>query len=399
MTMSTEARSAPAVSSPREPPVGQAAYIDPVTGRAYPLGEPRWRSDDGGPLMITPLPGIGRHEIDRGRRSLWRYAAALPVVVRDPVTMGEGCTPLIERRWKGTRALFKLEWFAPTGSFKDRGASVMVSILRQQGVTHLLEDSSGNGGAAVAAYAAAAGMRAKILVPAYTQPAKTVQMRAYGADVELVPGTRQDTADEAIRQSERIFYASHNWQAFFLQGTKTLAYELWEDLGFEVPDNVIIPTGAGSNVLGCDIGFGELLRCGEIRRRPRLFAVQPVNCAPLHASFAAGSDDLVPVETRPTIAEGTAIAMPVRPREVLAAVRRSAGRTVAVTEDDITATAMELAASGLYVEPTGASAAAALTRLLEQGVIQPRETTVVVLTGTGLKATQRLGQLMGVPGV
>ncbi|MBV9219682.1 MAG: pyridoxal-phosphate dependent enzyme, partial [Methylobacteriaceae bacterium] len=294
-------------------------------------------------------------------------------------------------------ALFKLEWFAPTGSFKDRGASVMISVLRQQGVTRVLEDSSGNGGAAIAAYAAAAGIRAKILVPASTQPAKTVQMRAYGAEVELVAGTRQDTAEAALRQASEIFYASHNWQAFFLQGTKTLAYELWEDLQFRAPDNILIPTGAGSNILGCDIGFGELLRRGEIDRLPRLFAVQPMNCAPLHASFEAGADDLIPLETRPTIAEGTAIARPVRAREVLAAIRRSDGTTVAVREDQIIAAFEELAGCGLYAEPTSAAAAAALSSLLAQGTIKPAQTSVVVLTGTGLKATQRIGELTGVP--
>jgi threonine synthase len=375
---------------------GAPAYVDPACGRAYPIDNPRWRSDDGRPLMITPLKGIDRSEIERGRRSIWRYAAALPLVVTDPVTMGEGCTPLVKREWDGARALFKLEWFAPTGSFKDRGASVMISLLRQQGVKELLEDSSGNGGAAIAAYAAAAGLKAKILVPAYTQPAKTIQMRAYGAEVELIPGTRQDTADEAIRQADEIFYASHNWQAFFLQGTKTLAYELWEDLGFNAPDNILIPTGAGSNILGCDIGFGELLRLGEIERLPRLFAVQPVNCAPLHASLIAGADDFVAVETRPTIAEGTAIAKPVRMRDALAAIRRSGGGSVAVSEEEIVSAQMKLAMSGLYAEPTSASAAAALSRLLEQGRILPAEMTVVVLTGTGLKATQRIGELMGV---
>ena len=220
--------------------------------------------------MITLLPGIGRGEIHSGTPSLWRYAASFPVPVANPVSMGEGCTPLVDHPWRGGRAHFKLEWFAPTGSFKDRGASVMISILRQQGVTRLLEDSSGNGGAAIAAYAAAGGTEAKILVPATTRPGKTVQMRAYGAEVELIPGTRQDTADEAERQAERIFCASHNWQAFFLQETKRLAYELWEDLGFRAPDNVLTPTGPGSNVLGCDIGFGELLRRGEIERLPRL---------------------------------------------------------------------------------------------------------------------------------
>ncbi len=375
---------------PADPP----AYVEPASGRLYRIDEPRWRSENGLPLMITPLPGLGRDDIATDRRSIWRYAAALPIDVADPVTMGEGCTPLVERRWNGARAHFKLEWFSPTGSFKDRGASVMISALRQQGVTRLLEDSSGNGGAAIAAYAAAAGIRAKILVPAHTQPAKTVQMRAYGAEVELVPGSRQDTSDEAIRQASAIFYASHNWQAFFLQGTKTLAYELWEDLGFKAPDNVFIPTGAGSNVLGCDIGFGELLRRGEIQRLPRLFAVQPANCAPIQAGFALGAADFAPVDPQPTIAEGAAIARPVRAREALAAIRRSGGSAVAVTEAEIVDATLQLARSGLYAEPTSAIAAAGLSALLRQGAIGNEETNVVVLTGSGLKATQRLGELI-----
>jgi threonine synthase len=378
-----------------KPPGESPAYVDPASGQKYPISEPRWRSDTGAPLMITGLPGIRRDRIDTGKRSLWRYAAALPVDVPDPITMGEGCTPLVSRRWRGVPALFKLEWFSPTGSFKDRGASVMLSILRDQGVTRVLEDSSGNGGAAISAYAAAGGIAAKILVPAATAQDKTVQMRAYGAEIELIPGTRQDVSDSAIRQAATIFYAGHNWQPFFLQGTKTLAYELWEDLGFKRPGNVIVPTGAGSNVLGCDIGFSELLRRGEISRLPRLFAAQPENCAPLHARFVAGSEDFAPVEVRPTIAEGASIAKPVRTREVLSAVRRSGGATVAVSEAEIEAALFELSRLGLYAEPTSALAAAAFTKLMERGIIQPSETTVLVLTGSGLKTTQRVGALMG----
>jgi threonine synthase len=378
------------VKSP-DPP----AYVDPISGRKYPISEPRWRSDTGAPLMITALPGIGRNMIDTGKRSLWRYAAALPVDVPDPITMGEGCTPLVSHKWGGVPALFKLEWLAPTGSFKDRGASVMISILRGQSVTKVLEDSSGNGGAAIAAYAAAGGLAAKILVPASTAQDKIVQMRAYGAAIELIPGTRQDASNAAERQAAIIFYAGHNWQPFFLQGTKTLAYELWEDLKFKAPDNVIIPTGAGSNVMGCDIGFGELLRHGEIPSLPRLFAAQPENCAPLHASFVARSDDLTPVEVRPTIAEGASIAKPVRAREVLAALRRSGGATVAISEVEIERALFELSRIGLYVEPTSAIAAAAFTKLLERGVIRPDETSVLVLTGAGLKTTRPIGELIG----
>ncbi|HEY1778965.1 MAG TPA: pyridoxal-phosphate dependent enzyme [Roseiarcus sp.] len=371
------------------------AYVDPVSGETYPISEPRWRSETGAPLMVTALPGIGRDTVDTRVRSLWRYAAALPVEVPDPITMGEGLTPLVSRDWRGAPALFKLEWFSPTGSFKDRGASVMLSILRAQGVTRLMEDSSGNGGAAVAAYAAAGGLRAKILVPAATAEDKIVQTRAYGAEIKRIPGTRQDTSDAAEREAAQIFYAGHNWQPLFLQGTKTLAYELWEDLAFNAPDNVIIPTGAGSNILGCDIGFTELLRRGEIGKLPRLFAAQPENCAPLHASFAAGSDELTPVEVHPTIAEGASIARPVRSREVLGSLRRSGGATVAVAEAEIEKALFDLGRLGLYAEPTSALAAAGLTKLVERGAVRPGETTVVVLTGSGLKTTRRVGQLMG----
>jgi threonine synthase len=310
--------------------------------------------------------------------------------------MGEGCTPLVSRNWHGSPTLFKLEWFTPSGSFKDRGASVMISILRQQGIDRVLEDSSGNGGCAVACYSAAAGMRAKILVPAYTQPGKTVQMRAYGAEVQLVAGSREDTAREALCQAEHVFYASHNWQAFFLEGAKTIAYELWEDLGFAVPDNIVIPTAAGSNVLGCDIGFGELMQQKEVHRLPRLFLVQPENCAPIHVSFTAGRDELLPVTVKPTIAEGTAISCPVRLKEVLQAIRRSRGATITVSEEEIVTAVKELAGMGLYAEPTSAIGAAALSKLLAAGTIKPGEVTVVLLTGSGLKATQRIGELVGV---
>ena len=313
-----------------------------------------------------------------------------------PISMGEGCTPLIPRNLHGADVHLKCEWFMPTGSFKDRGASVMLSFLKAQGVTHVLEDSSGNGGAAVSAYAAAGGMRATIMAPDSTSPAKTVQMRAHGADVELIPGNRQATSDAAVARAESTFYASHNWHPFFLHGTKTLAYELWEDLGFRAPDNIITPCGAGSNVLGCEIGFAELLRAGQIDRMPRIFAAQPENCGPIAAAFLAGSDTLLPAETRPTIAEGTSIAQPLRLREVLGALRETNGGAVHLTEAEIVRATLDLAALGIYVEPTSAQAAAALAKLLASGAIASGQTTVLVLTGSGLKATPRIAEMLGV---
>jgi threonine synthase len=370
-----------------------AAYLAPHTNRTYPIAPPRWCGDEREPLLLTLLPGLTRGQIDTTERSLWRYRAALPFPVPNPISLGEGTTPLISRTLHGARVLLKCDWMNPTGSFKDRGASVMLSMLRAQGVTHVLEDSSGNGGASVAGYAAAGGMRATIMTPASTSPGKTVQMRAYGAEIRLIPGSRQDTADAAVREAASIFYASHNWHPFFLQGTKTLAYELWEDLGFRAPDNVITPCGAGSNVLGCAIGFSELLRAGEITKMPRIFAVQPANCGPIAAAFLAGTDAEVATPIQATVAEGTAIAKPIRRREVIAALRDSGGGAVLVSEADIESALFDLARTGVYVEPTSAQVVAGLAGLLTEGRIGAEETTVLVMTGSGLKATSRIAEL------
>jgi threonine synthase len=231
-------------------------------------------------------------------------------------------------------------------------------------------------------------------VPETASYPKIAQIAACGAEVVAIKGSRQDVADEALRQSERIFYASHNWQPFFVEGTKTLAYELWEQLGFRAPDNIVVPLGYGSNVLGCERGFAELLRNGEIAKMPRLFGVQAANCAPYHAALKAGVNYLVPTEITPTVAEGIASSKPTRIAEVLAAVRESGGEIVAVSEEEIVTALGKLARKGLYVEPTSAAAAAGLSQLRKQGAIAEDQTTVLVLTGSGLKASERIGQLL-----
>lgn len=374
-----------------------ACYIDPQTGETYPLDIPRWCSDNRTPLLITPQPGISRDDIERETRSLWRYRASLPLDISAPISLGEGCTPLVQKEWSDFRPYFKLEWFSPTGSFKDRGTTVMLSYLRQAGVSAVLEDSSGNGGASVAGFGAAGGMRVKILAPAYTSPAKIAQVRAYGAEVQLVEGPREESQAEAMRQSAKIFYASHNWQPFFLQGTKSIAYELWEDFGFHAPDNIIMPVGAGSNLMGCHIGFKELLAAGQIDKLPRLFGAQPLNCSPIDASFRAGVDTPVEREIFDSISEGTMIKRPVRLRENLVALRESGGETIAVREEEIIVALRQMAEKGLFCEPTSATAAAALERLIRQEVIKAKEKTVVLVSGTGAKTAPLIADLLARP--
>jgi threonine synthase len=306
------------------------------------------------------------------------------------VSLGEGWTPLVTREWDGAAIRFKLESQMPTGSFKDRGTAVMLNHLLEVGVGPIHEDSSGNAGSSIATYAAAAGISCRIFVPASAPRGKVVQIAASGAGVEAIPGTRQAVTEAALAATSGSFYASHNWQPFFIEGTKTLAYELWEQLGFATPDNIVVPTGYGSNILGLERGFDELMRQGEITSMPRLFAVQAENCAAFAAAWD-GDADFVP---QPTIADGIATVRPIRTAEVMAALRRSRGEVVTVPERDIAPALIRLGRLGLYVEPTSATVGAALSRLLAEHTIHSGETTIAVITGHGLKAADKIGELL-----
>jgi threonine synthase len=366
----------------------------PACGRAYAADRPLWRCECGSHLNLAPGRGLARGDIVAGENSLWRYATALALRGPPRISLGEGWTPLVARDWQGAKVFFKLESQMPTGSFKDRGTAVMLNHLLEVGVGAIHEDSSGNAGASIATYAAACGLACRIYVPAEAPRGKLVQIVVAGADIRRIPGSRQAVADAALAASKESFYASHNWQPFFVEGTKTLAFELWEQLGFGIPDNILVPTGYGSNILGLDRGFEELERSGAINARPRLFAIQAANCAAFAAAWSAGKDQFVPFPSSPTIADGIASPRPVRIAEVLRALRRSKGEVIAVAEEEIAPALTALGRRGLFVEPTAATAAAALTLMLGDGTIEPRQTTVVVLTGSGLKAADLIGELL-----
>jgi threonine synthase len=272
----------------------------------------------------------------------------------------------------------KLESLNPTGSFKDRGAAVLLTYLQGRGVRRLVEDSSGNAGAAIAAYGARAGIGASIYVPAAASAGKLAQIAAYGAEVRRVTGSREAVA-EAARGAPGV-YASHCWHPAFFHGTKTIAYELWEQLGWRGPDWVVSPVGHGTLLLGLALGFRELRAAGAIPRLPRLAAVQAAACAPL-AGPALG----LPDSAGDTMAEGIRTRQPARGPEILRAVEESEGRWEVVAEAEIQEAWARLAAEGVYVEPTAAVAPAAAWRLLERGVVGRDETLVVPVTGHGLK--------------
>jgi threonine synthase len=355
------------------------------------LSVERWRCDCGGAWEPVTVTGFDPHSIQLDEQSIWRYRNLFGLDIEgSPISLGEGWTPLLSMAYRERHVLVKSEFISPTGSFKDRGTCVMISVLRAQGATRVTDDSSGNAGASVAAYAARAGMSAEIYVPAYSSPAKQAQIAVYGADVIPVPGPRENAKLAAFEAADRgVAFASHAYHPGFLVGQQSVAWELWEQLGGKAPDCVVFPVGQGLHLLGAYIGFKRLYEEGLIDRMPRMAAVQAENLAPLCEAFAAGLDRVPGVEpAAPSVAEGLAISRPVRGKRLLSAIRETDGTCIAVTDDEILAAQRMLARNGLFVEPTSATALAAVDAAPE--LADPGETLVVPLTGSGLKGTPRL---------
>jgi threonine synthase len=354
--------------------------------RTYPYDTYQWRCECGGVFELEGTPGFAQDEIETGDFCLWRYRATLPVKYEQGiVSLGEGFTPLVETQVYGTRIHCKLEFLAPTGSFKDRGTAVLVNVLRELGIKRVVEDSSGNAGASLAAYAARSGIEAEIYVPAYASPNKLAQIAVYGARPVKVEGPRERAA-QAVQEAaaQGAYYASHYYNPFTLEGMKTIAYELWEQLGWRAAGNLVLPVGHGTLLLGAYRGFKDLLAAGLIENMPRLFAVQAESYAPLYEAHQREMDDPFPVEKGETVAEGIRIAQPVRGRQILAAVRETGGAVLAVSDEETLRARDELARRGLYVKPTSAVAIAALLQL--RRLIGPEEITIIPLTGSGLKS-------------
>ncbi len=364
-------------------------------GAQHDPSTPRWSCDCGGYLDLNHQSRFPKAAIQARSNTLWRYREALPVdSAEDAITLGEGMTPLVQAAGPWGDASFKLDFLMPTGSYKDRGTTVMMTRLREWGVDELIEDSSGNAGASVAAYGARAGIDCRIFIPAYTSAGKAAQIGMYGAQLVKVPGTREDTTRAAEDAAKTVFYASHNWSPYFVHGVKTLAFEIWEQLGWTAPESVVVPVGNGSLVLGLYQGFSELVACGEIDRMPRIIAAQSAACAPLVEAWEKGASETAPINKRSTMAEGIASAAPVKGTSILQAIRASNGLLVSVSEDEIWDALGALAKVGIYVEPTSATAPAAVIKLRKGGMIGPAERTVVELTGSGLKATDKITALL-----
>ena len=362
--------------------------------RKYSLDEPLWRCECGSVLDIEfganfPLPQItGRPP------TLWRYRESIPLALDgNIISMGEGFTPMVEEDLDGISVWLKLEYMFPTGSFKDRGAAVLVSKMRELGVKEAIEDSSGNAGCAIAAYCAKAKIDCRIYVPERAPVEKLMQIGTYGASIERISGDREAVAAAALKAAERGYYASHSWNPFFLQGTKTFAFEICEQLNWNAPDMLIGPIGNGTLLLGAYMGFRDLLAGGIIDRMPRFIGVQAAACSPLFQMFKGELEDVPLITKGDTIAEGIAVAKPIRGRQIITAIKESGGEIISVTELQIEESLRTMGRIGYYIEPTSAVAVAG-ARMYLKGA-PAGETIVIPLTGTGLKATQKMMDLEG----
>lgn len=308
----------------------------------------------------------------------------------DLVTLGEGNTPIVTMsrisEMVGVETIAKLEYMNPTGSFKDRGSAIMISALSRFNIKEIVEDSSGNAGASISAYGAKAGIKTHIFTPSTTPLPKLNQIKIYGAVNHSISGTRDETTESALRYASEtgMPYASHNLSPYFIEGTKSFAYEVYEQFGQAIPTDIIIPVGNGSLYLGMWKGFKELVDNGALTSIPRLHCVQakavmPIAMAMENKIWDAGN-------ATPTRAGGIAVSSPPRLNQVIEVLTMSGGSVSTVEEDEIGAAQIQLSREeGIFGEPTSAAAFAGLQKLREKEVIKEGSKVLIPITGFGLK--------------
>jgi threonine synthase len=361
-------------------------YVCTVCQRDYALDTSAFQCECSGvfTLNYTLETDVFRDDlVDTAIWSQLRYHATIPYLslqALNRVSLGEGMTPLVPLMAENMKVLVKMDYHMPTGSFKDRGAAVLVALALELGAKEIVQDSSGNAGASIAAYASRAGIPCKIFVPLNTSQAKLNQIKAYGASIQVVEGSRQATADAAFDAAKEpgVFYASHVFNPFFHQGTKTYIYEIFESMGFNLPDYLVVPVGNGTLLLGVYEGLKDLRNLGLITHYPKIIAVQSARCAPIYEAFVGGAS----LTYGETVAEGIAIREPKRLNEIVSAIRATKGEVLLAAEETIDLARGQLSKLGFYVEPTTAATFAAYFSHIDRF----RNGTVVLpLCGSGLK--------------
>ncbi len=350
--------------------------------------------DCGQPLMVQYAAAVPKSAIGN-EASLWRYGAALPLAAGErAVTLGEGMTPLVElphlAQEIGVRRLWvKDEGINPTASFKARGLMMAVTRAKALGLPGVCVPTAGNAGIALAAYAAAAGMPCRIYAPETTPPPILGSIRAFGADLQLLPGHIGDAgkATLAFARESGFFNVATVREPYRVEGMKTMGYEVAEQLGWRLPDAIVYPTGGGEGTIGIWKAIGEMLAWGWLpqdSKRPRMIIAQADGCAPLVRAFREGAEKATPWEDPTTHASGLRVPGPLGDRLTLRTLRESGGDAEAVTEDRIRHGTFLLASkSGIDAAPEGGAALEATRQLVASGRLSADAEVVVFNTGSG----------------
>ncbi|MCW5949808.1 MAG: threonine synthase [Pyrinomonadaceae bacterium] len=355
----------------------------------------------GKPLLVRydlekAAASLTRDGLRTREATLWRYREVLPVdEPENIVSLGEGMTPLISADKLAdslpvkTRLFIKDEGQNPTQSFKARGMTAAISMAKQLGVKKVAVPSAGNAAGAMAAYAARAGMEAYIFMPADTPRANIVECAQTGANVTLVDGLITDCGKIVAEQKEAEgwFDVSTLKEPYRVEGKKTMGYELAEQLGWELPDVILYPTGGGTGLIGMWKAFDEMEQMGWIGpKRPRMISVQSATCAPIVRAYEQGERFAAEFENASTVASGLRVPKAIGDFLILDAVRASGGTAIAVTDDELTKAVAEIgAATGIFAAPEGAACLPALKMLIADGAVQTGETVVMFNTGSGVK--------------
>ncbi|MTI69672.1 MAG: threonine synthase [Firmicutes bacterium] len=367
-------------------------FICNECGKKYDPKTLIFKCDCGGLLNLDEFHfDFSKEDILQNEWSLFRYLKTLPFddnfnLWKD-ISMGEGLTPIVPLEKNNPNLLVKVDYSMPTLSFKDRGAVILISKAKELGVKKVIQDSSGNAGTSIAAYASRADIKCDIYVPEGTSSKKIKQISSHGAKVNIVKGTREDTQKAALNavKNGEGFYASHVYNPFFYQGTKTYAYEIYEQLNGDMPSSVVIPVGNGTLLLGCYYGFKELLSLGLIEKLPKIIAIQAEGCAPIYKAFKEGKNYVDEIKNTGTLAEGIAIAKAMRGKQILEAIKASKGDIIKAPENKIIDTKKYLANKGFYVEPTTAATFAGFLKYYKKNDYSLDYKVVIPLCGSGLK--------------
>lgn len=322
--------------------------------------------------------------IDRDTWSIFRYRAFMPLEgeLWSDISLGEGMTPVIQF---DEDVLLKMDYFMPTLSFKDRGAAVLIEHCKAIGVDSVVQDSSGNAGNSVAAYCAKSGIDCEIFVPEGTSSKKIAMIESHNSRVNVVPGTRDHCAEVCREKAEKEgkYYASHVYNPFFYEGTKTYIYEVFEQM-HRIPANLFVPLGNGTLFIGMIKALEELIESGVIEKFPHIVAVQSEYCDPLAEALHAGEKQPAAVTPKPTMAEGIAIGEPMRGEEILDYTYKYNIEMITAPEERIMEARMALAAKGIYCEHTTAATYAAYLKYCELN--GKTSDCLIPMCGAGLKS-------------